>query len=163
MASHFLTPKIRRNFCAFMVLLLLACVALVGIRAATTMAAWQDRTLASARFSAATLDRVQNFQCYDSESLLGTGLLANQVRFEWEAPAGFEGKALTYEIYRGQTLQTTTKNTQYVYSTTLSLNLGYTFTIRPKLDSTSWVGPSVSQRVNSIGLIVPLYMACGTG
>lgn len=162
MASQFNNLRIRRNLWASGVVLLLACTAFVGTRAATTVAAWQERTVASARFSAATLGQVQNFQCYDSESLLGTGLLANQVRFEWDAPAGFEDNALTYEIYRGQTLQATTKNTQYLYTTTLSLNLGYTFTIRPKLDSTSWVGASVSQRVNSIGLVVPLYMACGT-
>ncbi|MGZ2223860.1 hypothetical protein [Glutamicibacter nicotianae] len=162
MASLFLSRKIRRKLWASAMILLLAGTTLVGTRAATTMAAWQERTLSSARFSAAALGQVQNFQCHDSESLLGTGLLANQVRYEWEAPAGFEDNALTYEIYRGQTLQATTKNTQYIYTTTLSLNLGYTFTIRPRLDSTSWVGDSVSQRINSIGLVVPLYLACGT-
>lgn len=162
MANWCFNPKMRRKAWTIVLVLVMACTALVGTRAATTLAAWQDRTLATAQFSAATLGRVENFQCHDSQSLLGTGLLANQVRFAWEVPKGFQGKALTYEIYRGQTLQATTKNLQYVYNATLSLNLGYTFTIRPKLDSTSWVGDSVSQRVNSIGVLVPLYMACGT-
>ena len=157
------TKRIRLPLVLPALILVLALFLGMGANRPTeTSAAWTSQQTTSGSFSAATIGQVKNFQCIDSKSLLGTGLLGIQVLLTWERPPGAEELPITYEILRNGSLYSTTNDLSYTYQASLSLSLGFTLAVRPKIDGSLWGGTAVTQQINTISLIVPLYFSCAT-
>ena len=132
-------------------------------------AAWATAKTASGSFTAAKVPSVENFQCIDSKSLLGTGLLPNSVKLQWERPKGLDDVPLEYVVsWKHTGLLTTdgsaiTSDLSYVYQgPKLSLvTLGVHFTVTARPIGSTWIGRPVNVDVSSIGLlIINVYLDC---
>lgn len=148
---------------AGVVLLVAALVGSSGLISSTD-ASWTDERSAAASFTALELGHIEEFECHDSESLLG--LLRSNLQLTWEPPEGLSPDVPVEYLVEwdggllGERGSATVTDTEYLYSAGFSiLDVSLDFTVRPFIES--WEGDAFGFRAAKVSVLgISVRMEC---
>lgn len=140
----------------------------IGVQ--NTDASWSSVALGhDGSFHSGAIGKVNSFTC-EHKKLLGTGLLANQMKISWQSPTAITGQAFDYEIVVsdsfGQTQTFIRKDLSYTYTvgnTGNLLDLTVTLSVTPILSNSSWRGPTTTQKGLGLSVLgLGVIVTCGS-
>lgn len=146
--------------------LVMLVLGLSGVRSA--MAGWTSSDEATGEFAAGTLN-ISNLTCSDKEDAPLLGLLARQVKLEWDSPSGLDSDLVEYEVtWRQSGLlggrgTSTVDSPEHIYTADRLglLTLTVNFTVKAKSKNGSWTGPTQSASATSVSLLgLGLILSC---
>lgn len=154
--------------------LVMIAIVLSTSAAKSTLAGWTADDASKGTFTAGTIGTVQNLQCVDSEDLLGTGLLARDVKLTWRGPQDFAGTDLEYVVTwqavtigdSGSAVVKSPVNGVFEYkysprSFLTAFTVDFTVRARTTLTSDSWEGQPLTARAATVSALgIPVLLRC---